>query len=86
MGIPKCSRYILVIGTSSSEKSVRSARRHSQCRVPYYKVTTWSKGDLALLLDEHFDVRERYFPSEMTGVPPPHRRVDLMYSLERKDW
>jgi hypothetical protein len=32
---------------------------------------TWSKGDLARLLDEHPDVRQRYFPSEVEEEPTP---------------
>jgi hypothetical protein len=39
--------------------------------VPQYRATTWSKGDLARLLDENPEVRERYFPSEAPQPPTP---------------
>jgi len=34
-----------------------------------YIALVWSKGDLARLLDQHPDVRERYFPSEVVPTP-----------------
>ena len=61
MGTHNCDRYILATSTVPSEK-VRVQLASIPNAVPGYRATTWSKGDLARLLDEHPDVRDRYFP------------------------
>jgi len=63
MGTHSCDRYILVTSTVPSEK-VRNQLASIPNTVSHYRATTWSKGDLARLLDEHPAVRERYFPSD----------------------
>jgi formylglycine-generating enzyme required for sulfatase activity len=70
MGTHHCDRYILVTSTVPSEK-VRAQLAGMPNAVPNYRATTWSKGDLARLLDEHPDVRQRYFPPEVTEAPTP---------------
>jgi len=68
MGTHGCDRYILVTSTVPSEK-VCTQLAGMPHTVPHYRATTWSKGDLARLLDEHPDVRQRYFPSEVIPTP-----------------
>jgi formylglycine-generating enzyme required for sulfatase activity len=68
MGTHNCDRYILVTSTVPSEK-VRAQLAGIPNAVSHYRATTWSKGDLARLLDQHPDVRERYFPSEAMPTP-----------------
>jgi predicted ATPase len=70
MGTHDCDRYILVTSTVPSEK-VRAQLAGIPNVVPHYRATTWSKGDLGRLLDEHPDVRERYFPPEVAPAPTP---------------
>jgi hypothetical protein len=70
MGTHQCDRYILVTSTVPSEK-VRVQLASIPNVVPHYRATTWSKGDLARLLDEHPDVRERHFPSDVVPAPTP---------------
>jgi formylglycine-generating enzyme required for sulfatase activity len=70
MGTHQCDRYILVTSTVPSEK-VRVQLASIPNVVPHYRATTWSKGDLARLLDEHLDVRERHFPSDVVPAPTP---------------
>ncbi|TEU15215.1 MAG: hypothetical protein E3J21_13835 [Anaerolineales bacterium] len=70
MGTHNCDRYILVTSTIPSEK-VRAQLASIPNVVPHYRATTWSKGDLVRLLDEHPDVRARYFPSEVAPAPIP---------------
>jgi hypothetical protein len=62
MGTHNCDRYILATSTVPSEK-VRVQLASIPNTASHYRATTWSKGDLTRLLDEHPDVRERYFPS-----------------------
>jgi len=68
MGTHKCDRYILITSTVPSEK-VRAQLAGIPNIAPLCRATTWSKGDLARRLDEHPDVRERYFPSEVVPTP-----------------
>ena len=68
MGTHKCDRYVLATSTLPSEK-VRAQLAGIPNAVPGYRAITWSKGDLARFLDEHPDVRERYFPSEHPPTP-----------------
>jgi hypothetical protein len=70
MGTHKCDRYILATSTVPSEK-VRVQLASIPNTAPHYRATTWSKGDLARLLDEHPDVRERYFPSLESETQTP---------------
>jgi formylglycine-generating enzyme required for sulfatase activity len=70
MGTHNCDRYILVTSTVPSEK-VRAQLAGIPNAVPNYRATTWSRGDLTRLLDEHPDVRERYFPSEAPPAATP---------------
>ncbi len=68
MGTHGCDRYILITSTVPSEK-VRAQLAGIPNVAPRCRATSWSKGDLARLLDEHPDVRERYFPSEVITTP-----------------
>jgi hypothetical protein len=70
MGTHQCDRYILITSTVPSEK-VRAQLAGMPNIVSHYRATTWSKGDLARFLDQHPDVRERYFPSEVVPAPTP---------------
>jgi hypothetical protein len=70
MGTHNCDRYILVTSTVPSEK-VRAQLAGIPNAVPNYRATTWSRGDLIRLLDEHPAVRERYFPSEAPPAATP---------------
>jgi formylglycine-generating enzyme required for sulfatase activity len=74
MGTHNCDRYILITSTVPSEK-VRVQLDGIPNTVSHYRATTWSKGDLARLLDEHPDVRERYFPSAAPEAPSPARAL-----------
>ncbi|NIO70829.1 MAG: hypothetical protein GTN71_17795 [Anaerolineae bacterium] len=70
MGTHQCDRYILITSTVPSEK-VRAQLASIPNVVPNYRATAWSKGDLTRFLDQHPDVRERYFPSEVAPAPTP---------------
>lgn len=70
MGTHNCDRYVLVTSTVPAEK-VRAQLAGIPNAVPNYRATTWSRGDLACLLDEHPGVRERYFPSEAPQAVTP---------------
>jgi formylglycine-generating enzyme required for sulfatase activity len=70
MGTHDCDRYILITSTVPSEQARKQLAKVTST-VPYYQATTWSKGDLARLLDEYPNVRERYFPSPPAEPPTP---------------
>jgi formylglycine-generating enzyme required for sulfatase activity len=70
MGTHDCDRYVLITSTVPSEQA-RKQLTSIPSTVPHYQATTWSKGDLARLLDEHPEVRERYFPSPPSKVSTP---------------
>ena len=70
MGTHDCDRYILITSTVPSEQA-RKQLVSIPSTVPHYQATTWSRGDLARLLDEYPNVRERYFPSPPARVPTP---------------
>jgi formylglycine-generating enzyme required for sulfatase activity len=82
MGTHGCDRYILVTSTVPSEK-VCTQLAGMPHTVPHYRAMTWSKGDLARLLDEHPDVRERYFPSEAVPTPASAlaERVEVLLTV-----
>jgi len=65
MGTYDCDRYILITTTVPAEKT-RVQLASITNTVPQYKATVWHEGDLARFLDQHPDVRERYFPTEPT--------------------
>jgi hypothetical protein len=80
MGTHNCDRYILVTSTVPAEKT-RVQLASIPNIVPHYRATTWSKGDLARLLDRHPDVRERYFPSEPEPPTPAGALADTVEGL-----
>jgi hypothetical protein len=70
MGTHNCDRYVLATSTVPSEK-VRVQLASISSTVSHYRATTWSKGNLLRLLNEHPDVRERYFPSPESETQTP---------------
>ena len=80
MSTHNCDRYILATSTVPSEK-VRAQLAGMPHAVPGYRATTWSKGDLARFLDEHPDVRERYFPPEVEAPTPAGRLAETVEGL-----
>jgi formylglycine-generating enzyme required for sulfatase activity len=70
MGTHQCDRYILATSTVPAEKT-RVQLDGIPHTVAHYRATTWSRGDLTRLLDQHPEVRERYFPSPEPGPPAP---------------
>ncbi|MCK4471889.1 MAG: restriction endonuclease, partial [Anaerolineae bacterium] len=80
MGTHNCDRYILATSTVPAEK-VRVQLAGIPNTAPHYRATTWSKGDLARFLDEHPDVRERYFPPEVEAPTPAGRLAETVEGL-----
>jgi len=64
----KVQRYLLITSTLPTE-DVRTKFEATSKKGDYIALV-WSKGDLARFLDEHPDVRERYFPSEAEAPTP----------------
>lgn len=61
--------YILITSTLPTEDL--RAKFEAVSEKGDYIAITWSKGDLLRLLDEHPDVRDRYFPPPELGPPTP---------------
>jgi hypothetical protein len=74
MGTHKCDRYILATSTIASEK-VRVQLDAIPNTVPNYKAIVWSRGDLNRLLDQHPEVRARFFPSAVPQLLKVARRL-----------
>ena len=62
-------RYLLITSTLPTE-DLRT-KFEATSKKGDYVALIWSKGDLDRLLDEHPDVRKRYFPSEVEEEPTP---------------
>jgi formylglycine-generating enzyme required for sulfatase activity len=65
----KVQRYLLITSTLPTEDL--RVKFEATSRKGDYVAITWSKGDLARLLDEHPEVRNRYFPSEEVAAATP---------------
>jgi hypothetical protein len=73
-------RYLLITSTLPTE-DLRT-KFEATSKKGDYTALIWSKGDLARFLDEHPDVRERYFPSPVPeAVTPAGRLADTVEGL-----
>ncbi len=72
-------RYLLITSTLPTE-DLRT-KFEATSKKGDYTALIWSKGDLARFLDEHPDVRERYFPPEVEAPTPAGRLAETVEGL-----
>ena len=72
-------RYLLITSTLPTEDLRKKFEKTS--KKGDYTALIWSKGDLARFLDEHPDVRDRYFPPQVEAPTPAGTLAEAIVGL-----